>query len=111
MEPKRFSYETGRLTADLLNAMSDATHRVMNPRTPWSEASWSGPIPCRVNSSVEHRGRGFASSIDTLPSRHTPANGVDACTLFTDLANPTSNRIYEHIGDGRIATFDSLRWR
>ena len=111
MEPKRFSYGTGRLTADQLNAMSDATHRVMNPTTPWSEASWSGPIPCRVNSSVEHRGRGFASSAVAFLSRHPPANGVIACTLFTDLANPTSNRIYERIGDRRIATFDSLRWR
>ncbi len=52
MEPKRYSSGTGRLTADQLNAMSDATHRVLNPPTPWAEAIWSGPIPCRIESST-----------------------------------------------------------
>lgn len=32
------------------------------------------------------------------------AEGRVGCTLFTDLANPTSNRIYERIGYVRVGT-------
>lgn len=63
-----------------------------------------------VYTPLEHRGRGYASSAVAFLSRHALANGADACTLFTDLANPTSNRIYERIGYRRIGTFKSLRW-
>ena len=55
-------------------------------------------------------GLGLFAGLNCSDIEHlTPANGVDAYTLFTDLANPTSNRIYERIGDRRIATFDSLK--
>ena len=58
----------------------------------------------------EHRGHGYASSAVAFLSRHALAHGAEACTLFTDLANATSNRIYERIGYRRIDTFTSLRW-
>jgi predicted GNAT family acetyltransferase len=32
------------------------------------------------------------------------------CTLFTDLANPVSNRLYERIGYRRVGTRVTLAW-
>ncbi len=45
----------------------------------------------------EHRGRGFASAGVAGVSRELVAAGVRVC-LFTDQANPTSNKIYQAIG-------------
>lgn len=50
----------------------------------------------------EHRGHGYASAVtavaaaDTLAAGHVPV-------LFTDLANPTSNKIYQRIGFRAVA--------
>lgn len=44
-----------------------------------------------------HRGRGFASAAVAEVSRRLRADGARVC-LFTDRANPTSNRIYQAIG-------------
>jgi predicted GNAT family acetyltransferase len=46
----------------------------------------------------ELRGRGYASAVVAALSAMILANGADFCTLFTDLANPTSNKIYQRIG-------------
>jgi predicted GNAT family acetyltransferase len=50
----------------------------------------------------EHRGRGYATALVAEMSALALAEGRVGCTLFTDLANPTSNRIYERIGYRRI---------
>lgn len=55
-----------------------------------------------------HRGRGYATSLVTHLSAYALANGASACTLFTDLANPTSNAIYERIGYRRVGSFARL---
>lgn len=52
----------------------------------------------------ELRGRGFATGLVAEMSATALAEGRVGCTLFTDLANPTSNRIYERIGYRRIGT-------
>lgn len=44
-----------------------------------------------------YRGRGWASNAVAEVSRRMQAEGVRVC-LFTDQANPTSNKIYEAIG-------------
>ena len=36
------------------------------------------------------------------------SSGVDACYLYTDLANPTSNRIYTDVGYRMIARSQEL---
>ncbi len=46
----------------------------------------------------EHRGHGYASAGVAHTSRHALDTGSRACMLFTDLANPTSNKIYQQIG-------------
>ena len=45
----------------------------------------------------EHRGRGYASAAVAGVSERLLEQGVRVC-LFTDQANPTSNRIYTALG-------------
>lgn len=51
----------------------------------------------------EHRGRGYATALVAAQSAWLLANGYRSCFLFADLANPTSNAIYERIGYRRVA--------
>jgi hypothetical protein len=46
----------------------------------------------------ELRGKGYATSCVAELSRHVLLSGKEFCTLYTDLANPTSNSIYKKIG-------------
>lgn len=48
------------------------------------------------------RGRGYATSLVAACSQAQLDAGYEFVFLFTDLANPTSNRIYESIGYERI---------
>jgi GNAT superfamily N-acetyltransferase len=50
-----------------------------------------------VYTAPDQRGRGYASAAVAEVSRRIVAGGARAC-LFTDQANPTSNRIYEALG-------------
>lgn len=51
----------------------------------------------------ELRGNGYASALVAAESRWVLDNGYDRCFLYTDLANPTSNAIYERIGYRQVA--------
>ncbi|QKW21338.1 GNAT family N-acetyltransferase [Kitasatospora sp. NA04385] len=46
----------------------------------------------------ELRGRGHASALTAAASAHARAGGAAEVLLYTDLANPTSNAIYQRIG-------------
>jgi uncharacterized protein len=46
----------------------------------------------------EHRGRGYGSSVTAWASADRLAAGYRFCFLYTDLANPTSNKIYRDLG-------------
>jgi len=46
----------------------------------------------------ESRGRGYASALVAEVSQSMLDLGYDFCVLYTDLANPTSNRIYQRLG-------------
>ncbi|HTQ47653.1 MAG TPA: GNAT family N-acetyltransferase [Polyangiaceae bacterium] len=50
----------------------------------------------------ELRGRGYASACVAAVSDRALASGKRFCTLYTDLANPTSNSIYQRLGYRRI---------
>ncbi len=59
-----------------------------------------------------HRRQGYASAATAHLSQRLLDEGYDYCTLFTDLANPTSNSIYQKIGyqpvcDFKHFTFDA----
>ena len=46
----------------------------------------------------EQRGRGYASAVTAHVSAERLASGRRFCFLYTDLANPTSNKIYADLG-------------
>ncbi|MET7981407.1 MULTISPECIES: GNAT family N-acetyltransferase [unclassified Streptomyces] len=51
------------------------------------------------------RGRGYAGAVTAEVSRAATATGVQEVLLFTDLANPTSNGLYQRIGYRPVAGF------
>jgi predicted GNAT family acetyltransferase len=51
----------------------------------------------------EARRRGYASASVAAVSRQALVAGAHTCTLYTDLSNPTSNKIYADVGYRRIA--------
>lgn len=56
------------------------------------------------------RGRGFAGNCVAALSQRMLDSGYQFCTLFTNLANPTSNDIYQKIGYRPIADFNVYRF-
>ncbi|TDP89079.1 GNAT family N-acetyltransferase [Labedaea rhizosphaerae] len=70
---------------------------------PVSHAAASRPIGGMsrigpVYTPPEHRNHGYASAITAAAARWALDAGADKVALFTDLANPTSNAIYQRIG-------------
>jgi predicted GNAT family acetyltransferase len=56
----------------------------------------------------EARGHGYASACVAALSNHALAAGRRFCALLTDMANPTSNRIYESVGYEKL--YEPLRY-
>jgi predicted GNAT family acetyltransferase len=72
-----------------------------------SFAGWGGPTPNGIRvgpvyTPPELRGHGYATTLTAELSRRQLAGGRRFCFLYTDLANPTSNAIYERIGYRRV---------
>ena len=70
---------------------------------PVSMAAWAGRTGrmVRINyvyTPPEHRGRGYASACVASLTQQLLNEGFAQCCLYTDLANPTSNKIYQAIG-------------
>jgi len=56
------------------------------------------------------RGRGYASALVAAASQAQLGAGRRFCFLFTDLANPTSNEIYQAIGYEPVCDVDEYRF-
>ncbi|HEY1517369.1 MAG TPA: GNAT family N-acetyltransferase [Solirubrobacteraceae bacterium] len=54
------------------------------------------------------RGRGYAGSAVAAVSRRALARGARRCMLYTDLDNPTSNKIYAEVGYRRTLDWEEL---
>ena len=54
----------------------------------------------------EQRRHGYATACVAALSQQLLDEGWQFCTLFTDLANPTSNSIYQKIGYQPVADFN-----
>jgi len=70
---------------------------------PVSVAGWGGTTPNGVRigpvyTPPEHRCHGYGSSVTAAVTAERLAAGRTFCFLYTDLANPTSNKIYVDIG-------------
>jgi predicted GNAT family acetyltransferase len=82
---------------------------------PVSMAGWSGRTAngVRINFVYTPRGcrrRGYASACVAALSQHLLDSGRRFCTLFTDLANPTSNKIYRSIGYEHVGNFKHVEF-
>ena len=58
----------------------------------------------------ELRGRGYASALTAAITQRLLDEGMRFCFLFTDLANPTSNSIYQRIGYRPVGDVDLWRF-
>lgn len=70
---------------------------------PVSLAGWGGRTPNGVRigpvyTPPEHRRHGYGSAVTAAVTAERLAAGRTFCFLYTDLANPTSNKIYVDIG-------------
>jgi predicted GNAT family acetyltransferase len=63
-----------------------------------------------VFSPQERRGRGYASACVAALSQRMLDQGWAFCTLFTDLGNPTSNKIYQAVGYRPVCDFTEIRF-
>ena len=52
------------------------------------------------------RGRGYGGTAVAEASRRALAGGARSCMLYTDLANPTSNKIYAEVGYRRAGDWE-----
>ena len=80
-----------------------------------SLAGVGGPTPRGIRIGPAYtpphlRGRGYASNLIATISQLQLDAGRSFCFLFTDLANPTSNRIYQTIGYAPVADVDQLHF-
>ena len=79
-------------------------------REPVSTAGWGSPTPNGIRvgpvyTPPERRSRGYGSAVTAALSADQLAAGRRFCFLYTDLANPTSNKIYAAIGYEPFADF------
>jgi hypothetical protein len=68
----------------------------------------TGPTPNGIRigpvyTPPEHRGKGYASNLVATQSQWLLDSGRRFCFLYTDLANPISNSIYQRIGYRQVA--------
>lgn len=81
---------------------------------PVSMAGYTGPtrrgmLVSAVYTPPHLRGRGYASACVAALSQHLLDEGRQFCFLFTNLANPTSNHIYQQIGYEPVCDASSYR--
>ena len=83
---------------------------------PVSMAAWTRPTPNGISISHgytpdDRRGNGYASSLVAALSQRMLDEGRAFCCLVTDLANPTSNKIYARIGYRPVGDFRHYLFR
>lgn len=78
-------------------------------------AGVGGPTPRGIRigpvyTPPDRRGRGYASNLVATVTQLQLASGRSFCFLFTNLANPTSNHIYQAIGYAPVVDVDQYRF-
>jgi predicted GNAT family acetyltransferase len=78
-------------------------------------AGAGGPTPRGIRigpvyTPPDRRGRGYASNLVAAVSELQLASGRSFCFLFTDLANPTSNHIYQALGYTPVVDVDQYKF-
>jgi uncharacterized protein len=104
--PEETRHEVESMVDHRLGA-TDAGLVLWDDGGPVSVAGYGGSTPNGIRvgpvyTPPELRGRGYASALVADLSALLLAEGRTFCFLYTDLANPTSNRIYERLGYERV---------
>ena len=73
-------------------------------KVPNAGASRIGP----VYTPPEHRRRGYGAAVTAAAARWAAEAGAKEVLLYTDLANPTSNAVYQRIGFRPVADYAEL---
>jgi predicted GNAT family acetyltransferase len=63
-----------------------------------------------VYTPAEHRRHGYGAAVTAACTADALARDADQVVLFTDLANPTSNSIYQQIGFAPIGDYSVVRF-
>ena len=71
----------------------------------WARPTANGVSIGYVYTPDDLRGRGYASALLAALTQKMLDDGKKFCCLFTDLANPISNRIYQRIGYRRVCDY------
>jgi len=58
----------------------------------------------------EHRGQGFGTACTAAVTQALLEGGKSFCVLYTDMANPTSNKIYRSLGYRVVAEVVDIRF-
>ncbi len=105
---RAFNYEAGVAAAEQAEPMVDARldHGrllVWEDQQPVSMVGVTPPVAGVVRvgpvyTPPDFRRRGYAGSAVAAASRRALGAGATRCMLFTDLTNPTSNKIYAEVG-------------
>jgi predicted GNAT family acetyltransferase len=111
-----FAAEAGVVGADQAEAMVDVRLArdallVWDHGGPVCIVGTAGPIAGvtrlgPVYTPPEHRRHGYGGSAVAAVSRRALGQGASRCMLYTDLANPTSNRIYAEVGYRRAGEWE-----
>jgi hypothetical protein len=110
------SLPAARAADDLLSRGGDlGAYLWEDGAQPVSLAAGGSPTPngARIGpvyTPPESRGRGYASALTAALTQALLDGGRRFCFLFTDLANPTSNRIYQRIGYRAVTDVDEYRF-
>lgn len=102
----------------LTNALTSPTRGVFvweDSGRPASLAGYGNPTPRGIRigpvyTPPELRGQGYASAAVAALSQRLLGEGREFCFLFTDLANPTSNKIYQQIGYRPVIDVDMYQF-
>jgi GNAT superfamily N-acetyltransferase len=115
-----FASETGAFPADRAASVVDARLERQGMLV-WDD---SGPV-CAVGVSPavagvvriglvytppEQRGRGYAGTAVAAATRRALDEGASRCMLYTDVTNPTSNKIYAEVGYRRCGDWEEHRF-
>ncbi|HYL40066.1 MAG TPA: GNAT family N-acetyltransferase [Candidatus Binatus sp.] len=117
---RAFNLEAGVSSVEAPEVMADRWIGHVGGRTMWlweagrrvvSASGVSGPTPHGIRVGPVYtprsdRGRGYASNLVAAATQAQLDAGKTFVFLFTDLANPTSNRVYQAIGYEPVADVD-----
>jgi predicted GNAT family acetyltransferase len=103
--------ETAALVDSQFRGGTRVFHLWEHDGLPVSTAAVTGPTPNGIRigpvyTPPEERGHGFASAVTAAASQQQLDAGRRFVFLFTDVENPTSNKIYQAIGFEPVIEFD-----